>query len=92
MMPARFQGRPPRRQGGGVGPDVEYFVRKWLTAGLDGFYCGLQLVYTPHVIGPVRVAVLLGRRGRHGRKEVHRTRPDIVCDGHASYARAAYAK
>ena len=33
-------------------PDVETLVRKWLTMRLDGFYCDLQVMYTPHVIGP----------------------------------------
>lgn len=34
-------------------PDMETLVRKWLTLRLDGFYCDLQVMYTPHVIGPV---------------------------------------
>lgn len=33
-------------------PDVETLVRKWLTTRLDGFYCDLQVMYTPHVVGP----------------------------------------
>lgn len=33
-------------------PDVETLVRKWLVQHLDGFYCELQVMYTPHVIGP----------------------------------------
>lgn len=33
-------------------PDVETPVRKWLTTRLDGFYCDLQLMYMPRVIGP----------------------------------------
>lgn len=33
-------------------PDVEAPVRKWLTTRLDGFYCDLQVMYMPHVIGP----------------------------------------
>lgn len=33
--------------------DVETLVRKWLTLRLDGFYCDLQVMYTPHVIAPV---------------------------------------
>lgn len=36
-----------------MGPDVETLVRKWLTIRLDGFYCDLQVMYMPHVIGPV---------------------------------------
>lgn len=28
-------------------PDVETLVRKWLTTRLDGFYCDLQVMYTP---------------------------------------------
>lgn len=36
-----------------MAPDVEALVRKWLTARLDGFYCDLQVMYIPHVIGPV---------------------------------------
>lgn len=34
-------------------PDVEALVRKWLTVRLDGFYCDLQVMYLPHVAGPV---------------------------------------
>lgn len=30
-------------------PEVEYAVQKWLATRLDGFYCELQLMYTPHV-------------------------------------------
>ena len=33
-------------------PGTEPLVRKWLTTRLDGFYCDLQVMYTPHVIGP----------------------------------------
>lgn len=33
-------------------PDVETLVLKWLTTRLDGFYCDLQVMYMPHVIGP----------------------------------------
>ena len=36
-----------------MAPDVESLVRKWLTARLDGFYCDLQVMYMPHVVGPV---------------------------------------
>ena len=36
-------------------PDVETLVRKWLTTRLDGFYCDLQVMYTPHVTGPTQV-------------------------------------
>lgn len=32
--------------------DVETLVRKWLVQRLDGFYCDLQVMYMPHVIGP----------------------------------------
>lgn len=35
-----------------IAPDVETLVRKWLTTRLDGFYCDLQVMYMPHVIGP----------------------------------------
>lgn len=34
-------------------PDVETLVRKWLSQRLDNFYCDLQVMYTPHVIGPM---------------------------------------
>lgn len=30
-------------------PEVDYAVRKWLPQRLNGFYCDLQLMYTPHV-------------------------------------------
>ena len=33
-------------------PDVETLVRKWLVQRLNGFYCDLQVMYTPHVISP----------------------------------------
>lgn len=33
-------------------PEVGCAVRKWLVQRLDGFYCDLQSVYMPHVIGP----------------------------------------
>lgn len=36
-----------------VAPDVEDPVRKWLLQRLDGFYCDLQVMYMPHVIGPM---------------------------------------
>ena len=35
-----------------MAPDVEALVRKWLSQRLDGFYCDLQVMYTPHVIDP----------------------------------------
>ena len=31
-----------------MAPDVEALVRKWLSQRLDGFYCDLQSMYTPH--------------------------------------------
>ena len=34
-------------------PEVEFTVRKWLVQRLDGFYCDLQVMYIPHIIGPV---------------------------------------
>lgn len=34
-------------------PEVECAVRKWLVQRLDGFYCDLQVMYSPHVVGPV---------------------------------------
>lgn len=37
----------------GMDPDVETLVRKWLTIRLDSFYCDLQVMYMPHVAGPV---------------------------------------
>ena len=33
-------------------PDVETLVRKWIVQRLDGFYCDMQVMYMPHVIGP----------------------------------------
>lgn len=30
-------------------PDVEFSVRKWLYQHLNGFYCELQSMYTPHM-------------------------------------------
>ena len=42
-------------------PDVETLVRNWLVQRLDGFYCDLQVMYMPHVIGPAlaRTHILL---------------------------------
>lgn len=34
----------------GLDPEVESAVRKWLVQRLDGFYCDLQLMYTPHIV------------------------------------------
>lgn len=33
-------------------PEVEFALCKWLVQRLDGFHCDLQVMYTPHVIGP----------------------------------------
>ncbi len=30
-----------------MAPDVKTLVRKWLITRLDGFYCDLQVMYTP---------------------------------------------
>lgn len=35
-----------------MAPDVETLVRKWLTTRLVGFYCDLQVMYMPLVVGP----------------------------------------
>ena len=42
-------------------PGVEYAVRKWLLQRLSGFYCDLQLMYTPQVrsISPARTHIVL---------------------------------
>lgn len=34
---------------GNMAPETEYLVRNWLFQRLDGFYCDLQVMYTPHV-------------------------------------------
>ena len=31
---------------------VEKDIHRWLVQRLDGFYCDLQVMYMPHVIGP----------------------------------------
>ena len=53
-MPASSQGKDVHRWvfAHNMNPDVETLVRKWLTLRLDGFYCDLQVMYMPHVIGP----------------------------------------
>lgn len=33
----------------GMDPGVEFTVRKWLSQRLNGFYCDLQAMYTPHL-------------------------------------------
>lgn len=35
-----------------MNPDVETLVRKWLTIRLDGFYCDVQVMHMPHIVGP----------------------------------------
>lgn len=42
-------------------PEVECDVRTWLLQRLNGFYCDLQLMYTPHVhsIVPARTHIVL---------------------------------
>ena len=35
-----------------MAPGVEALVRRWLATRLDGFYCDLQVVYMPNVVGP----------------------------------------
>lgn len=42
-------------------PEVECDVRKWLLQRLNGLYCDLQLMYTPHVhpIVPARTHIVL---------------------------------
>lgn len=37
----------------GLAPDVETLVREWLVQRLNSFYCDLQVMYVPHVVGPV---------------------------------------
>ena len=61
MMPARSQGklyaqRLLAERGThrwvfvrGLSPEVEADVRKWLYQRLNGFYCDLQVMYSPHV-------------------------------------------
>lgn len=36
-----------------MAPASEALVRKWLVQRLDNFYCDLQVMYMPHVVGPV---------------------------------------
>jgi len=77
-MPARSQGElyMQRRQAHltekdvhrwvfafGMTPGVEFTVRKWLSIRLDGFYCDLQPMYTPHahdISTQARTHVVLG--------------------------------
>ena len=33
----------------GLAPEVESAVRRWLACRLNGFYCDLQVMYTPHL-------------------------------------------
>lgn len=44
----------------GLAPEVEQAVRKWLFQRLDGFYCDLQVRYTPLVRhSPTRTHIVL---------------------------------
>ena len=62
-MPARSQGDEVHRWvfAHSLAPDVEFTVRKWLLQRLNGLYCDLQLMYTPHVrsIAPARTHIVL---------------------------------
>ena len=64
MMPARSQGKLYMQRAmtrltekdihrwvfaHGMTPETESLVRKWLTQRLNGFYCDLQVMYTPHI-------------------------------------------
>lgn len=62
MMPARSQGKLYAQRAAnerddahrwvfvhGLTPEVECDVRKWLFQRLSGFYCDLQVMYTPHL-------------------------------------------
>lgn len=42
-------------------PGVEFTVRKWLYQRLNGFYCDLQVMYTPHIVDykPARTHIVL---------------------------------
>lgn len=76
MMPARSQGKAFMQRTAAflerydvhrwvfvrnLTPEVECDVRKWLLQRLNGFYCDLQLMYTPHVhsIVPARTHIVL---------------------------------
>lgn len=44
----------------GLAPEVEQAVRKWLLQRLNGFYCDLQVLYTPLVRhSPCRTHIVL---------------------------------
>lgn len=43
----------------GMDPETEYLVRKWLSQRLDGFYCDLQSMYTPHCASSARTHIVL---------------------------------
>lgn len=55
MMPARSQGKLDEKDvhrwvfSRNLPPEVESAVLKWLYQRLNGFYCELQLMYTPFV-------------------------------------------
>lgn len=75
MMPARSQGKLYAQRAAAylerdthrwvfvrnLTPEVECDVRKWLLQRLNGLYCNLQLMYTPHVhsIVPARTHIVL---------------------------------
>lgn len=55
-MPARSQGKlyAQRAFVRNMDSDVETLVRKWLATRLDGFYCDLRVMHTPHFTGPTQ--------------------------------------
>ena len=75
MMPARSQGKLYAQRAAAylerdthrwvfvrnLTPEVECDVRKWLLQRLNGLYCDLQRMYTPHVhsIVPARTHIVL---------------------------------
>lgn len=104
MMPARSQGKlhTQRAMAGlaekdvhrwifvhSMAPDVETLVRKWLVQRLDGFYCDLQLMYTPHVIGPALARTHIVLNNTPPLPSISRTDEAVEVDARGMNARDA---
>ena len=72
----------------GMDPAVEFTVRKWLSQRLNGFYCDLQVMYTPHLRLRLRSAV---QARTHivllGSPPLHAMAKGVVVDAHSLNAR-----
>lgn len=73
----------------GLDPDVETLVRKWLVQRLDGFYCDLQVMYMPHIVGPALARTHVVLNNAPPLHAMARTDEAVEVDAHGLNARDA---